>query len=197
MGNRVGLLGGTFDPVHNGHISIAESFLNSGFIEELWIILTPHPPHKERSSITDFKTRMEMLELAFSGRDNIRISGIEKELPSPSYTIRTILHLENAYPDNQFYLCIGEDSLADFNRWHKYGDILEHCGLLVAIRPDTQYGKDDIDPDIYKHIHFVDHEPVDISSTELRNKIRNGEKVDGLVPSRVREFIQSHKLYRS
>jgi len=197
MGKRVGLLGGTFDPVHNGHISIADSFLESEFIDELWIILTPHPPHKDRKSITDFETRMEMLDLAFSGKKNIRVMGIEKELPKPSYTIRTILHLEETNPEVQFYLCIGEDSLADFKQWHRYMEILEHCDLLVAKRPDTQYGKDDIDPDIYKHIYFVEHKPVDISSTELRNKIRIGDKIDRLVPLPVRKFIQSHQLYRT
>ena len=101
---RIGLFGGTFDPVHNGHISIVRSFLQSGYIDELWILLTPVPPHKLNKEHVSYEHRKEMLHLAFQDIDRVRISTIEQTLPKPSYTVQTVTHLAQKYPEDEFLL---------------------------------------------------------------------------------------------
>lgn len=175
-----------------GHIKIARSFLNSGLIRELLILLTPSPPHKESTNQTGFSHRFEMLKLAFQSQEKVRISDLEKDLPQPSYTLQTIEYLQNRYPDVIFYLCLGEDSLRDFHKWYKYKTILERVTLLVAKRPGVDTSS--VDPEILEKVIFIDHEPVSISSTEIRNKRR--ELTTNLPPA-VAEYIEKQNLYRS
>ncbi len=188
-----GLLGGTFDPVHNGHISIAKSFRESKYLNELWILLTPDPPHKSDHPVADFGTRLKMLKAAMSGYDNIQISDIEKKLPKPSYTVQTLSHLTNKYPGKNFYLCMGEDSLAGFKEWHKWQEILRYCKLLVAERP-TGHAK--FDSLIEDHAFFISHEPIEISSTEIRRHITAGKDISQFVPGKVEDIIRKYNLYQ-
>ncbi|MDR9366407.1 MAG: nicotinate (nicotinamide) nucleotide adenylyltransferase [Balneolaceae bacterium] len=191
MEKRVGIFGGSFDPVHKGHFKITRSFLNSGLIRELLILLTPSPPHKQATDQTDFSHRYEMLKLAFQTEDQVRVSDLEKDLPQPSYTLQTIEYLQNRYPDSIFYLCLGEDSLRDFHKWHKYKKILERVTLLVARRPEVDTSS--VDPEILEKVIFIDHEPVSVSSTEIRQA--NGHEMDDLPPT-VADYIKKHNLYR-
>lgn len=188
----IGLLGGTYDPVHNGHLSIARSFLNSDYIDLLWILLTPAPPHKPNQSITPYRHRRKMLDIAFEDMPDIRICDIEKDLPSPSYTIQTLEHLEQQYPSVNFYLCMGEDSLKHFTKWYRWKEILEKYKILVASRPNVEITVDDISKE---KIHQVGHEPIAVSSTELREKISNNIDVNELIPDDVLTYIKEHKLY--
>lgn len=195
MGNSeesIGLLGGTFDPVHKGHFSIARSFLDSKFIGELWVVLTPTPPHKPDESITAYTHRKTMLELAFDDMEDIRISDVESRLPSPSYTIQTIEYLQEKYTEKTFYLCIGEDSLKDFTQWHRWEEILKRCHLLVAARPNVET---DIENLPTGRIHWVDHTPIHISSTELRKKLSQDIDVNDLIPEDVLTYIEKKNLY--
>ena len=194
MGERIGILGGTFDPVHNGHIAIAQSFLDSGYIDELWILPSPDPPHKQETPLTDIDLRKRMLELAFSGTENVVISNLENRLPRPSYTIRTLEFLKQEHPDTSFYLCIGEDSLSEFDTWYQPERILEEFELLVARRPGFDAGDSGLDFD--GRAHMIEHDPVPISSTEIRDRIARGEDAGALIPERVLQFIHNHELYR-
>lgn len=190
----VGIFGGTFDPVHKGHLAIARSFLDSGFISRLWITLTPDPPHKEGQVLTSFQLRFKMLKRAFEGWDQVQISDIENKLPDPSYTIQTLRHLTKEYPDKRFYLCIGEDSARNFHKWYKWQQILEYCELLIARRPSPE--EMDLDPKITNKAHIIDHNPVSISSTEIReNAMKNGD-ISDLVPTSVNTFIKENNLYK-
>lgn len=189
----IGLLGGTFDPVHNGHISISKSFLDSGYLKELWIILTPDPPHKQHRDFTGFNTRFEMLKGAFREYSNIRISDLEKKLPKPSYTVQTLSHLAGNNPDEKFYLCMGEDSLAGFEEWHKWREILTYCNLLVAERPADHVK---FNPVIEEHAFFIPHEPIEISSTEIRKRIKTGKDISRYVPAEVDDIIRKKNLYK-
>jgi nicotinate-nucleotide adenylyltransferase len=107
--SRIGLFGGTFDPVHRGHVSIAQSYLNTNFIDSLWIIPSAFPPHKP-AQITDFHHRVEMLYLAFKGNSNILINPVESTLPEPGYTIQTLEYLQLTNSENEYYWCIGFNS---------------------------------------------------------------------------------------
>jgi|AntRauTorckE6833_2_1112554.scaffolds.fasta_scaffold22852_2 nicotinate-nucleotide adenylyltransferase len=194
MSEHIGLLGGTFDPVHLGHISIAESFLDSDMIDRLWILLTPYPPHKQAHTKTAYDMRLQMIKNAFSGNDHIQICTIENELPKPSYSVQTIRHLKEKYPDYNFYFCMGEDSLASFNSWKDYTKILEECKLLVAHRPGAIH--DNVEDNILKHTHFVEHSPVEISSSQIKKRTRKGKTIVGLVPESVIKIIEKEHLYR-
>lgn len=193
MSNRVGLFGGTFDPVHKGHISIANSFLNSGIIDELWVLLTPYPPHKQKNNQTAYQIRLKMLEAAFSGIQNLKIDTTEKVLPQPSYSVQTIRYLKVKFPDTDFYYCMGEDSLAKFHTWKFYNEILNECELLVAKRPGATHTE--TQSHILAQTHFVSHTPLDISSSEIRDKVKNGQSIREMVPKDVALIIENEQLY--
>ncbi|MCW9706313.1 nicotinate (nicotinamide) nucleotide adenylyltransferase [Fodinibius salsisoli] len=190
----VGLLGGSFDPVHLGHLSIAKSFLESDGISELWVLLTPAAPHKEGQQLTSYELRMEMLHRTFDEIKGIKVTDIESRLSPPYYTVRTLRYLTRQYPDQPFFWCIGEDSLADFESWHKWQEILDLCNLLVARRPASETGA--LNAKIKNHAYFVDHQPVDISSTQIRSLVQEGKSISNFVPPSVAEFIAQHKLYQ-
>ncbi len=195
MNASIGLFGGTFDPVHNGHLSIADAFVQSGFIDELWVLLTPDPPHKTQKVHAPFIYRERMLEQAFEGLSSVSISTIENILPRPTYTIQTLEYITRNHPGHRYSLCIGEDSLVHFSEWYRYREILDYCDLIVARRPGFDAGN--IDDRIKKHVQFVDHEPVDISSSEIRSMVQKGEDVTEYLPEAVIEIIQNNGLYQS
>ncbi|MEQ8525569.1 nicotinate (nicotinamide) nucleotide adenylyltransferase [Gracilimonas sp.] len=192
MSRRIGLFGGTFDPVHNGHLSIAHSFLESKLIDELWVLLTPYPPHKSQDQ-TDYDMRLLMLREAFSGIQNLSIKTIENELPKPSYSVQTIRYLKKKHPNQTYLYCMGEDSLAYFHTWKYYEEILEECELIVARRPGETHTE--VEDKILKRTHFVDHTPLDISSSEIRKKIARGSSISDQVPEEVVKVIEKEQLY--
>lgn len=190
MKKRTGIFGGSFDPVHTGHVSLARSYLNSGLIDELLVLLTPDPPHKRNIEKPSYQHRMEMLRLAFSEMERIIISDLETILPQPSYTLQTVNHLTERYPNTRFYLCIGEDSLASFDTWYNYKLILDKSDLLTAERPG--YSTEYIPENIRESVIFVDHKPIDISSTRIRNQRL---KTNYDCPQPVIDYILTHRLY--
>lgn len=191
---KVGLLGGTFDPVHNGHVSIAKSFLESAYIDELWILLTPFPPHKLDSGRISYINRLEMLTLAFKDFENLRISTLENELPEPSYTVNTIRDLKKTYQDYEFLYCLGEDSLSKFHTWKYYDEILSEAKILVTVRPG--YNHDNVISEILERAIFVEHQPIKISSSEIKNRVKDGKEIVDLVPQNVDSFIKANNLYK-
>lgn len=196
MSERIGVFGGAFDPVHNGHISIALSFLKSNVVHRLLILPTPDPPHKKKDSLTSFQHRLRMLEIAFKDMEKVTVSELENRLPSPSYSLQTINHLQKINPSAVYYLCIGEDSLESFNSWYKYREVLKKSCLLVAERPGYHASK--ISDDILERAIFVDHHPIAISSTEIRNHTGKRNTLYQLsIPDEVREYIAGNNLYRN
>jgi nicotinate-nucleotide adenylyltransferase len=193
MTGRIGIFGGVFDPVHVGHISIARSFLNSKLIHNLLILPSPSPPHKQNAGITSFRHRLEMLKLAFEEADNLSISDLESTLPSPSYSLQTLNYLQTNYPSALFYLCMGEDSLGGFQSWYKYTEILEKVTLVVAERPG--FSRDEIPDVLLENSIFVDHTPVNISSTQIRRQSNLNLQVEWALPEPVLHYVEKHKLY--
>lgn len=191
---KIGLFGGTFDPVHIGHVSIAKAFLNSGQIDELWILLTPFPPHKKKQKHAHYTLRFNMLQLAFEEIKSVSIITIENELPEPSYTYQSIAHLKALYPEYNFVFCMGEDSLANFSTWKHYNRILDQVKLLVARRPGESHFS--VEKHILLKTIFVDHEPVEVASSEIRELIDNEEDVKRFLPLNVYELIEKEGLYR-
>jgi len=191
----IGLLGGTFDPVHNGHLAIINSFLESGYLERLIVVLTPNPPHKKGLELTEFSHRLNMLNLALKNIPDLSVSEIENKLPAPSYTVNTVAYFKKKNPGKPIYLCIGEDSLQEFKNWYQWQHILEMCSLLVARRPGTRNSEEVIQEDLQEHSVFVDHDPVEISSSRIRKNIMAGSDVSSILPDEVQRYIQKHNLY--
>jgi len=190
---RIGIFGGAFDPVHNGHVQIADSFLASNIIDKLLVLPTPASPHKETSDQISFSHRYDMLKLAFQNNNHIVVSDLETKLPRPSYTLRTIEHLQEKNPESIYYLCIGEDSLTSFHEWWKYDDILIRVPLVVASRPDAD--SSGLSQSILNRTLFVDHSEVNISSTQIRNIAREGDsRLKDLVPDSVAQYIIRYNL---
>lgn len=193
MSTPVGLLGGTFDPVHNGHLRIADAFLASGHIDELWLIPAYEPPHKPAAGLTDYEQRCRMLERAFQEYAGVKISRVEYYLEPPNYSLRTVIHFQQQYPDTRFYFCIGSDSLQRLPAWYRYEQLLQSCAFLVAERPDAGLAiPEGVDP---SRIHRVNHEPVDVSASQVRECVGQGRPVGDLVPPAVEAFISEHRLY--
>ncbi|TVR16956.1 MAG: nicotinate (nicotinamide) nucleotide adenylyltransferase [Balneolaceae bacterium] len=189
MKKRIGVFGGSFDPVHNGHIHIVKSFLKSGVIDEILITLTPSPPHKDHLTQAPYHHRLRMLELAFAGFDQVRISDLEKSLPAPSYSLQTMQSLKASNPACLFFLCMGEDSLESFHTWHRYKELLAEVTLLVAARPGSNGGL--VAEEILEKTIFVSNSEIDISSTTVRS--RTAEK--HVLPEPVAEYIRKNNLY--
>lgn len=190
----IGIFGGSFNPVHNGHLAIARSFLDSGYISGLWVLLTPDPPHKKGEKLVSYNLRFRMLQEVFEEWEQVRVSDLETDLPKPSYTLQTLQHLTEEYPDKSFYLCIGGDSARHFKKWHRWREILSYCDLLVARRSSEKL---DLAEEVSENTHIIDHEPVPISSTEIRNKVSEGADISELVPSEVEDIIRTHNLYKN
>lgn len=190
---RTGIFGGSFDPVHVGHLKIARSFLDCGLIDSLLILPAPHAPHKKGRAITSYSHRFEMLRIAFEGWENVKISDIEQKLfqvNQPCYTIDTIRYLQENCRDTLWFLCIGGDSLVQLHSWKGYQEILSRVTLLVAERPGFE--AQNVKEEILEKTIFVDHEPVNMSSTEVR-KYDDKKRV----PPGVLTYIQTMKLYQS
>lgn len=194
MGKRVGIFGGSFDPVHNGHIRIVKSFLASRLVDEILVLLTSDPPHKSSHTQAGFTHRLEMLRLAFAGMDNVHVSDLENRLTKPSYTLQTIEYLQRESPETTWYLCLGEDSLATFHTWHRYKDIIDKITLLVAERPGFDHP--DADPAILENTIIVKHTPLEISSTDIRHQGGAAASSPSL-PEPVADYIREHQLYQT
>ncbi|MEX0770331.1 MAG: nicotinate (nicotinamide) nucleotide adenylyltransferase [Balneolaceae bacterium] len=197
MKKRIGVLGGSFDPVHDGHVSIARSFLKCNLIHRLLIIPASSPPHKPGELSASFSHRFEMLKLAFKNDEKVTVSEIENRLPDPSYTLRTIHSLQQTHPDTLFYLCMGGDSLAGFDTWYEYREILKRVFLLVAERPDEDPLQ--VKEAIREKAVFTEHQPLRISSSSIRKKrMKHPELLETQrVPGSVAKYISKHHLYLS
>jgi nicotinate-nucleotide adenylyltransferase len=187
---RIGLFGGSFDPIHLGHLAILRSFLSSGYIDELWLLVNPHPPHKQTTDAS-YKDRLNMVDLATKEISGCLISRIEEELPTPNYSYKTIDYVIDTlgYPD--VYFCLGSDSIDSFRTWKDYEKILERVSLLVAQR------KADYTLPAYlkSKAIVIENALMPISSTDLRDKLQTGEPLGEHLHSTTIDYISKHNLY--
>ena len=191
-----GLFLGTFNPVHRGHEALVDSFLKSKRIDDLWVVLTPEPPHKDNRIIASFEDRWNMLEIAFMNRCKLKLSDVEKNLSSPHYTFRTLEFFKKKHPDRSFYLCIGGDTLRTLSTWYLYEKIAPKAALLVARRPGFSV---DLPEELRSFsVHFCDHQMVDISSTAVRQDILEGRfPGEEIMHPGVLNYIRKRGLYKN
>ena len=197
---KIGVLGGTFDPVHLGHIKMAEEARDSLGLGEVIIVPAGQPMSKSTERITPAKHRVEMLRLAVAGRPQLKVSSIEIERPGPSYTVDTIAALKKQYGSQaEIYFILGWDSLAQFADWREPERIIEMCYLAAVPRPGwPRPSLEDLEkdiPGISKKVVFIDKPRLNISASGIREMAARGESIDRLVPGPVADYIKKHKLY--
>lgn len=194
--NKVGIFGGMFNPVHEGHTALAREAFKALALNEMLIIPTANPPHKNDVSVS-FADRMEMCSIAFADDRNFSVSDIEKRLGGKSYTINTVRALREIYPkDTEFYLIIGSDMLFGFTKWYRYEALLKECHVVAAARENDSYADMLEEANDIGRIKVLNLPVKEISSTEIRESIKNGADTSGVLAPAVSEFIAARGLYR-
>ncbi len=200
---RVGIFGGTFDPVHLGHLILAEQCREQGRLDQVWFVPAPRPPHKRDEALTRFDQRVEMIHLAIAGQPAFRVDEIEKERSGPSYTVETVAELRRRHPADDFALLIGSDTLAEIHTWYEPARLLSMVGLLVMNRPGypTRTAEQ-----IRAALRLPESAPVrvevlgspliDIASRDLRARAAAGRSLRYLVPRAIEVYIAERYLYR-
>ncbi len=200
MIRRLGILGGTFDPPHHGHLGAAQEALHQLALDRVLWVPAGAPPHKPSQPITPAHHRLRMLEQALAGHPHLSISTIDLERPGPCYTVDALALLRAEYgPEPEFYFIEGADSLADLPTWYRPRQLLELCRLAVVRRPGVEIDLAALEerlPGLRARIHFVEMPLLEISSTDLRRRVRQGRPISYLVPAGVEAYIREQGLYR-
>jgi nicotinate-nucleotide adenylyltransferase len=190
---KTGLFFGSFNPVHTGHMIIASYMAEYTDLEQVWMVVSPHNPLKEKSSLARDNDRLFLVQQAIGDYDKIKASNIEFSLPVPSYTIDTLTYLKEKYPDRIFALIMGSDNLQTLSKWKNYEQILRGFDIYVYRRS----GSFSSPFDNHERVYFVDAPLIEISSTFIRNAIRQGRSVRYLVPDSVLSGLESANMYRT
>jgi nicotinate-nucleotide adenylyltransferase len=199
---RIGLFGGTFDPIHLGHLILAERCREEAALDEVWFLPSYRPPHKIERPLTRFEQRCEMVLLAITGQLAFRVEPIEKELPPPSYTAETLAELHRRHPEHQFALIVGADSLVELPTWHEPRRVVEQAELLAVPRPGVEFWSGaqlaaalGLPADAVR-LRAVACPLIEIASRDLRRRVAEGKTIRYMVPRAVEEYIRERKLYR-
>jgi nicotinate-nucleotide adenylyltransferase len=188
---QVGIYGGSFNPIHNGHIALARQFLSAVGLDEVWFVVSPQNPFKVNDTLLDDDKRLELVQLALQGEPKMKASDFEFHLPKPSYMWNTLQKMGKVYPDCEFVLLIGGDNWTRFDRWYHAEDILSHHRIAVYPRRDDPVHADTLP----KNVQLIRAELLDISSTDIRQRIQQGRDIRQLVPPPVFEAITTQRLY--
>jgi nicotinate-nucleotide adenylyltransferase len=194
-----GVLGGTFDPVHRGHIHAAEQLLKGAALEEVWLMPNAHPPHRPVEPDASPPERLKMLELAVAGRPGLMVSDLEVRRGGPSFTIDTLEELRRTYPEKSFAWLLGSDQAREIRSWQRAADLLASGRFIVFNRPSAEIDPTDLarlgfSP---QRTSFVQIQPLPIAAHEVRVRLARGLPVSDMLPDQVSEYIRSHGLYRS
>ena len=191
---KIGIFGGSFDPIHIGHAIIAHHIISSGVVERLWFMVSPQNPLKvnKKQQVAD-TDRLRMVEMVSRPMEGVETSAFEFTMPKPSYTIDTLNALQDKFPNDDFYLVIGADNWEVFGKWRNSEEILAKYHLLIYPRLGYEV---DIPDDLKGRVTLVDAPIIELSSTEIRERLVNGKSVRYYVPDDVLEYIERKQLYR-
>ncbi len=189
---RTAIFGGSFNPVHVGHLQLAREVVKQRLADEVWLMVSPQNPLKQNGELLDEEARYQLAAMAVEGEKGIKASRFEFDLPRPSYTYRTLESLCQAYPERKFSLLIGGDNWALFDRWAHYEEILARYPIIVYPREDSPLSADALP----KGVSLLRAPLWPVSSTEIRRRIREGEDCSSLLPPRVDEAIRRMGYYR-
>ena len=189
---KVGLFFGSFNPVHNGHLIIANYIREHTALDRVWLVVSPQNPFKQKQAMQNEYDRLHLIKLAIEDNIHLRASDIEFKLPKPSYTIDTLTHLKEKYPDTEFSLIMGSDNLATLDKWKNHEFLLAHYDIYV-------YKRKDFEQNPYSgssSIHFLDVPLLDISATFIREEIKQGYSVQFFLPEKVWEYVRDYNMYK-
>jgi nicotinate-nucleotide adenylyltransferase len=191
---KIGLYFGTFNPIHIGHLIIANHMAEHSDLDQIWMVVTPHNPLKKKSTLLEDHHRLQMVFLATEGFPKLQPSDIEFKLPQPNYTVNTLAHLQEKFPQHEFALIMGEDNLNSLQKWKNYEVILQNHDIYVY--PRLHSGT--IDAQFVNHpkIHKVDAPVIELSSTFIRESIKNNKNVEPMLPHKVWEYIDHNLFYK-
>ena len=189
---KIGLLFGSFNPIHTGHLIIANYLANYTALDKVWLVVSPHNPLKEKKDLIQIYDRLEMAKLAVEDAENIKVSDVELKLPQPSYTIDTLTHLHSQYPEHEFSLIMGSDNLKSLKKWKNYELLLRDYSIYVYPRP----GSENVDLANHPSVTMTETPLMELSSTFIRKAIAKEENVKYFLPDKVIDFIESKSLYK-
>lgn len=191
---KVGLFFGSFNPIHVGHMIIANYMCEFTDLDEVWFVVTPHNPFKKKKTLLSDNHRFQTVLVATEDYSKLKPSKIEFDLPQPNYTVDTLAHLYENYPQHDFSLIMGEDNLQSFHKWKNHKVILENHNIYVYPRISKKSNKSRFND--HFRINFVDAPIVEISSTFIRNAIHNNKDIRSFLPSRVWKYIDEMNFYK-
>jgi nicotinate-nucleotide adenylyltransferase len=191
---KIGLYFGTFNPIHVGHLIIANHMAEHSDLDQVWMVVTPHNPLKKKSTLLDDYHRLQMVFLATEDFPKIKPSDIEFKLPQPNYTVNTLAHLEDKYPNYEFSLIMGEDNLKSLHKWKNYEVILERHDVYVYPRISTE--EENLEFKNHPKVHLIDAPVVEISATFIRDNIKKGKNIQPLLPAKVWDYIDHNNFYK-
>ncbi len=188
---KIGLYFGSFNPIHNGHLILAQQILENSDLDLIWFVVSPQNPFKERNNLLDNRARYFLVQKAIEDNDGFRACDIEFSLPLPSYTIDTLTYLQEKYPDKEFTIIIGEDNLKHFHKWKNYQAILDYYRIIVYPRPECE------ESELLKrkNVIKINAPMIEISSSLIRENIRNNKSIRYLIPDVVRKEIEKNSYY--
>lgn len=188
---KIGLFFGSFNPVHVGHMVIANYMLAYTDLDRVWFVVSPHNPLKQKNSLLHERQRLQMVTLAIGDNNKMKASNIEFKLPQPSYTVNTLAYLKEKHPHYDFALIMGTDNLQSFHKWKNYEEILKYYELYVYPRPEGNGG------DLMKHkkVKLINAPLMELSSTAIRNAVKEKKDVRYFVPSDAWEYMKEMHFY--
>ncbi|MGC4100971.1 nicotinate (nicotinamide) nucleotide adenylyltransferase [Ferruginibacter sp.] len=188
---KIGLYFGSFNPVHVGHLIIANHLINNTALDQVWFVVSPQNPFKQSSSLLNEYHRLHLVNLAIEGESRLRASNVEFKLPKPSYTIDTITYLEEKYPDHAFSIIMGSDGFQNLDKWKNYQALIKDRTFFIYKRPGFE-----VTQTFGAAIEILNAPLLDISSTAIRALIKEKKSIRFLVPDSVKEEIESNSYYR-
>ncbi len=189
---KIGLYFGSFNPIHTGHLIIANHILNESELNKIWFVVSPQNPFKQASSLLNEYDRLFLVEKAIEGDDRLKVSNVEFSLPKPSYTSHTLAYLSEKYPANLFTILMGSDSFQNIGKWKNASFILKHYPVIVYRRPNF-----DVVNDHSAMLKIVPAPLLEISATHIREAIRQGKSVKYLLPETVKAEIEKSGFYKA
>ncbi|MEM9991632.1 MAG: nicotinate (nicotinamide) nucleotide adenylyltransferase [Bacteroidota bacterium] len=190
---KIGLFFGSFNPIHVGHLVIANYMATQTDLSQVWLVVTPQNPLKQKKSLAKDYDRLHLVRLAIEGNDQLKASDIEFKLPKPSYTVDTLTFLQEKYPSKEFTLIMGGDNLATLHKWKNYDVLLRDYAIYVYQRPTYALGELQAHP----NVHLFDAPQMSISASYIRRCLQDDKSIQYLVPEAVRQYIEQELMYQS
>ena len=191
---KIGLYFGSFNPIHIGHLILANYLAEHSDLNEIWLVVTPQNPFKDKKSLLDNASRLEMVALSLKEYDKLKPCDIEFHLPQPNYTIDTLIHLEEKYPQHIFSLIMGEDNLKSFHKWKNYEVILSR--YFIYVYPRLSEGEVPVQLPDHEHIVYIKTPIIELSATAIREDIAQGRDVRPMLPANVWNYIDKWGFYK-